>query len=70
VLMLAAQAGLQPQEIPPATVGGLLAIKRTLGLPDARFGADQPEAAMGTQEEVLVRTITDLVLKTLAGSDR
>jgi len=63
VLMLAAQAGLKPQEIPPATVGGLLAIKRTLGLPDARFGADQPEAAMGTQEEVLVRTITDIVLR-------
>ena len=47
VLMLAAQAGLKPQEIPPATVGGLLAIKRTLGLPDARFGGDQPEARHG-----------------------
>jgi len=70
VLMLAAQAGLQPRAIPPATVGGLLAIKRQLGLPDARFGDDQPAAAMGTQEEALVRTITDIVLKTLAGADR
>jgi L-fuculose-phosphate aldolase len=70
VLMLAAQAGLRPQAIPQPTVGGLLTIKKKLGLPDARFGDDQPAAAMGTREEVLVRTITDIIVKALADADR
>jgi hypothetical protein len=70
ILLLAAQLGVPPREIPAATVGGLLALKKTLGLPDARFGDDQPAAAMGTQEEALVRSITDIVMKTLAAADR
>jgi L-fuculose-phosphate aldolase len=69
VLMLAGQAGLKPQEIPPATVGGLLAIKKKLGLPDARFGDDQPAAAMGTREEALVRAVTDAVMETLGRAE-
>jgi L-fuculose-phosphate aldolase len=68
VLMLAAQAGLKPQEIPPATVGGLLAIKKKLDLPDSRFGDDQPAAAMGAREEDLVRTITNIVVRTLTAT--
>jgi hypothetical protein len=70
VLMLVGQAGLKPQEILPATVGGLLAIKKKLGLPDARFGADQPTAAVGTREEALVRAVTDAVMETLGRAER
>ena len=70
VLMLVGQAGLKPQEILPATVGGLLAIKKKLGLPDARFGADQPTAAVGTREEALVRAVTDAVMETLGRGER
>jgi hypothetical protein len=50
-------------------VGGLLAIKKKLGLPDARFGADQPTAAMGTREEALVRAVTDAVMETLGRTE-
>jgi L-fuculose-phosphate aldolase len=70
VLILAAQLGVPPKEIPPAIVGGLLEIKRKMGLPDARFGDNQPPAPAGVRDEQQVRLITDLVMKTLAGTDR
>ena len=69
VLILAAQLGVPPKEIPPAIVGGLLEIKRKMGLPDARFGDNQPPAPAGVRDEQQVRLITDLVMKTLAATD-
>jgi hypothetical protein len=70
VLILAAQLGVPPKEVPPAIVGGLLEIKRKMGLPDARFGDNQPPAPAGVRDEQQVRLITDLVMKTLAAADR
>jgi L-fuculose-phosphate aldolase len=39
VLILAGQLGKPPEQIPIERIGGLLALKRRLGMPDARFGA-------------------------------
>ena len=69
VLILAAQLGVPPKEIPPAIVGGLLEIKRKMGLTDARFGDNQPPAPAGVRDEQQVRLITDLVMNTLAATD-
>jgi hypothetical protein len=70
VLILTAQFGVTPTEIPASTVGDLLAMKKELGLPDARFGADQPPAADGSQNEQKVRAITDLVIQAIGMADR
>jgi len=40
VLLLAGQLGRPPEQIPLERIGGLMALKKRLGMPDARFGAD------------------------------
>lgn len=70
VLILTAKFGVPPTEIPASTVGDLLAMKKELGLPDARFGADQPPAADGSQDEQQVRAITDFVIQAIGRADR
>ena len=70
VLILTAQLGVPPREIPPAIMGGLLEIKRKMGLPDARFGDNQPSPIIGAQEEDQIAAITDLVMRMLAENGR
>jgi L-fuculose-phosphate aldolase len=70
VLILTAQLGVRPTEIPAATVGDLLAMKKELGLPDARFGDNQPPAADGSQDEEQVRAITEIVMRAIDKADR
>jgi L-fuculose-phosphate aldolase len=44
VLILAGQLGKAPEQIPIERIGGLLALKKRLGMPDARFGAGEVDA--------------------------
>jgi L-fuculose-phosphate aldolase len=70
VLILTAQLGVEPTEIPAATVGDLLAMKKQLGLPDARFGEDQPSVADDVRDDHQVRAITDLVMQAMGQAAR
>lgn len=45
VLMLAGQLGTPPVQIPLERIGGLMALKKRLGMPDARFGPSAGRAA-------------------------
>jgi L-fuculose-phosphate aldolase len=65
VLILAAQLGVPPNEMPESTIRDLLALKRRLRLPDARFGDDQPPTEHALELDHRVRTITDQVLRAL-----
>jgi L-fuculose-phosphate aldolase len=65
VLILTAQLGVSPTEIPASTVGDLLRMKKQLGLPDARFGQDQPQVVDGSELDQQIRAITDLVVQAI-----
>jgi L-fuculose-phosphate aldolase len=68
VVILAAQLGVPPEKIQPISqegVKGLLNLKKRLGMPDARFGADQPSQAGHAEVEEKVDEITDLVMQAL-----
>ena len=47
-VMIASQLGKPLKEIPPDKIADLLAIKKSLGLPDARFAADEVEKPLAT----------------------
>jgi len=68
IVILAAQLGVPPEKIPPISekgVDGLLNLKKRLGMPDARFGDEQPSDASYAEVEQDVTAVTDLVMKAL-----
>jgi L-fuculose-phosphate aldolase len=65
VLILTAQLGVSPTEIPASAIDDLLELKKKLGLPDARFDDDQPSDPGEGDAERQVQAITDAVLGAL-----
>jgi len=65
VMILAAQLGVPPAQMPETVVHDLLALKRRLRLPDARFGDDQPPTEHALELDRRVHAITDQVLEAL-----
>ncbi len=53
-VMIASQLGKPLKEIPPDKIADLLAIKKSLGLPDARFAADEEEKPLTTAVKAAV----------------
>ena len=53
-VMIASQLGKPLKEIPPDKIADLLAIKKSLGLPDARFAADEEEKPLATAVKAAV----------------